>query len=180
MTKTAGQFSFVQFWSVNPPPANPIRLGMSGVRKDVDVPSIAARGEFAVHEFINSTLPPEQLKLIAVYLLNSEELPRRVRGLTPENQVRFLDRVNQVRRGQWFNAFPHRSHKGSSHCRHRNHGARGRLGSSLQRHWTPTEFSCTHRRARETRKYSYSLHGANGHMAGEAWPLTSLVYPRPP
>jgi hypothetical protein len=98
---TARTFTF------SPPPVNPIRLGMSGVRKAVDVPSIAARGEFTVHEFINSTLPPEQLKLIAVYLLNSEELPRRVRGLTPENQVRFLDRVNQVRRGQWFSAFTH-------------------------------------------------------------------------
>jgi hypothetical protein len=80
-----------------PPPINLIRLGMSGARKPVDVPSTVAREEFTVHEFIRNTLPPEQLKLIAIHLLNSEELPRRVWGLQKDDKIRFLNRVYQVR-----------------------------------------------------------------------------------
>ena len=58
----------------------------------------STRGETAIREFANSNLTPEQSKPRAAILLNNKELLRNVPGLTPEEQARFLDRVDQVRR----------------------------------------------------------------------------------
>jgi len=58
----------------------------------------STRGETAIREFANSNLTPEQLKPRAAVLLNNKELLRNVPGLTPEEQTKFLDRVDQVGR----------------------------------------------------------------------------------
>lgn len=52
----------------------------------------------AIQEFSNSNLTPEQSKQQAVPLLNSEGLLGTVRGLAPEDQAKFVDKVDQVRR----------------------------------------------------------------------------------
>ena len=54
-----------------------------------------------VYTFINGNLPPEQLELMAIFLLNNEELTRAVLGLPTGDQARFVHRVDQVRRGRW-------------------------------------------------------------------------------
>lgn len=60
----------------------------------------ATREEFGVVEFINGNLPLERLRTMVMLLpaLNNQELKRMVLGLTPEDQGRFVDRVDQVRR----------------------------------------------------------------------------------
>jgi len=56
--------------------------------------------EPGVHEFTNSNLPPEQLRAMVVYFLKlkHQDLIRMVLGLTPEDQERFVHKVDQVRR----------------------------------------------------------------------------------
>lgn len=67
--------------------------------KVVATPYNSTRGETAIQEFANSNLTPELLRQRAATLLDSKELLRDVRGLTPEDQAKFLDRVDQVCRG---------------------------------------------------------------------------------
>ena len=65
-------------------------------------PRTATREEPGVHEFINSShLPLERLKAMVTFFLNNQELIRIVLGLTPEDQERFVHRVDQVRRSRW-------------------------------------------------------------------------------
>ena len=54
------------------------------------------RGETAIQEFANCDLTSEQLKQRATLLLNSKRLLQSVQGLAPENQMRFMDKVDQV------------------------------------------------------------------------------------
>jgi len=49
-----------------------------------------------VREFANNNLILEQSRRRAAYLLNSKELPRDLRELTPEDQAKFVDKVDQV------------------------------------------------------------------------------------
>ena len=56
------------------------------------------RGEVALQEFVNSDLPSEQLRQRAAPLLSSKELLQNVLGLPPEEQTKFVDKVDQVRR----------------------------------------------------------------------------------
>ena len=51
-----------------------------------------------VQEFANSNLTPRLLGQQAASLLESEELLRNVRELAQEDQMRFVDEVDQVRR----------------------------------------------------------------------------------
>jgi len=53
-----------------------------------------------VHEFINNNLALERLRAMVIFFLNNQELIRMVLGLTPEDQERFVHRVDQVRRGR--------------------------------------------------------------------------------
>ena len=55
-----------------------------------------ARGETAFQEFANGNYTPEQLRQQAASLLDSKELLQNVRGLTPEDQTRFVDKVDRV------------------------------------------------------------------------------------
>ena len=71
---------------------------MAKTSKAVVAPRGSTRGEVAIQEFANSSLPPEQLRQRAAPLLDSKELLRIVWGLPPEDQTRFVDKVDQVRR----------------------------------------------------------------------------------
>ena len=53
---------------------------------------------FEVREFANSTLAPEQSRQRAASLLNNKDLLRNVRALTPKDRVKFIDKVDKVRR----------------------------------------------------------------------------------
>ena len=57
---------------------------------------ISTREESQVYVFINENLLPEQLREMAVSLLNSKELMRLVQGLPPGDQERFLMRLDRV------------------------------------------------------------------------------------
>jgi len=56
----------------------------------------STRGDALFWEFANANLTPEQLKQRAAPLLNNKELLRNVRALTPGDQTKFIDRVDQV------------------------------------------------------------------------------------
>ena len=56
----------------------------------------STHGETPFREFANSTLTPEQSRRRATPLLNSKELLRNVRALTPEDQTKFMDKIDQV------------------------------------------------------------------------------------
>ena len=56
----------------------------------------STRRETPFREFANSTLTPEQSKQRAAPLLNDGELLRNVLALTPEDQTKFIDKVDQV------------------------------------------------------------------------------------
>lgn len=62
-------------------------------------PRSSTCGEMALWDFVNNDLTPKQLKQQADLLLDSEELLQSVQGLTPEDQMRFIDRVDQVCQG---------------------------------------------------------------------------------
>ena len=54
---------------------------------------------FEAREFANSALTPEQSRQRAGPLLNSKDLLREFRALIPEDQTKFIDKVDKVRRG---------------------------------------------------------------------------------
>ena len=57
----------------------------------------------AIQEFLNSNATPKRLRQRAAALLSGKELLRNVRGLTPEDQSRFVDKLDQVcRNGSFF------------------------------------------------------------------------------
>ena len=70
---------------------------MAKTRRAAPAPGAATREKPGVYAFVNSNLPPEQLRIAAVSLLKCKELPQMLSGLPPEDRVRFLDRVDQVR-----------------------------------------------------------------------------------
>ena len=60
--------------------------------------------ESLVDALVNKNMLPEEIETTVTSLLDSNTLSRLiavVRRLPPEGQTRFLDRVNQVRRGHW-------------------------------------------------------------------------------
>ena len=61
------------------------------------VPQISTRGEAPFRQFANSNLTPEQSKQQAAPLLNSKDLLRSVRALIPEDQTKFIDKIDKVR-----------------------------------------------------------------------------------
>jgi len=64
----------------------------------VAAPDNSTSGESTIQEFLDGSLTIGQLKQRATSFLNNKGLLRIVQGLTPENQTKFLDRVDQVRR----------------------------------------------------------------------------------
>lgn len=54
------------------------------------------RGEAQLLEFSNSSEPPEASRQRANDLLTSTRLVQNVLGLTPQDQTRFVDKVDQV------------------------------------------------------------------------------------
>jgi len=58
----------------------------------------STRGEAPFREFANNTLTPEQSRQQAALLLNSKDLLRNLRTLMPEDQAKFIDKADQVRR----------------------------------------------------------------------------------
>lgn len=75
---------------------------MARTSKPIAAPSCPTRGETAILEFARSSLTPEQLKQRAAPLLNDMELLRDVWALTPEDQTKFVDKVDQVGQGGSF------------------------------------------------------------------------------
>jgi len=58
----------------------------------------STRGEGPFREYANSTLTTEQSRQQAAPLLNSKDLLRNFRALIPEDQTKFIDKVDKVRR----------------------------------------------------------------------------------
>ena len=58
--------------------------------------------EAMVREFLNSNAPTERLRELARLLLTNGDILRVIRELTPEDQGRFVDKVDQVRRSAVF------------------------------------------------------------------------------
>lgn len=75
---------------------------MAKSSKTVVAPRGSTRGEVAIQEFVNSNLPSEQLRQRAAPLLSSKELLRSVWGLPPEDQTKFVEKVDQVRGDRLF------------------------------------------------------------------------------
>ena len=57
----------------------------------------ATRGEAQFLEFSNSSDSPEVLRQRATVFLANKDLVQNVRGLTSQDQARFVDKVDQVR-----------------------------------------------------------------------------------
>jgi len=75
---------------------------MSRKSNPVTAPRDPTRGETSIREFANSNLTPEQSRQRAGTLLNGKELLRNIQGLTPEDQIKFVDKVDQVSRDSSF------------------------------------------------------------------------------
>ena len=75
---------------------------MAGPGRVVATPRDSTRGETSIQEFANSSLTPELLKQRAATVLDSKELLRDVQGLRPGDQTKFVDKVDQVCRGDRF------------------------------------------------------------------------------
>jgi len=58
----------------------------------------STRGDAPFREFANSTLTTEQSRQRVASLLNSKDLLRNFRALTPEDQTKFIEKVDKVRR----------------------------------------------------------------------------------
>jgi len=71
-------------------------LTMSGKSNAAAAPHDPTRGETSTREFSSDSLAPEQSRQLAGTLLNSKELLRDIRGLTPEDQTTFVDKADQV------------------------------------------------------------------------------------
>ena len=71
---------------------------MSENRDTVLAPRTSSRGEPLIREIIHTSLTPEQLRQRVAPLLIGEELLRNVLSLAPEDQTKFIDKVDQVRR----------------------------------------------------------------------------------
>jgi len=107
-------------------------LAMTKKSNTVAASRNSTRGETAIREFANSNLTPEQLKPRAAVLLNNKELLRNVPGLTPEEQARFLDRVDQVCRSCPPEISTHHPSKGLSYYRLVQHKIHNSLGGRVQ------------------------------------------------
>ena len=75
---------------------------MSKESNTAAAPRDLTRGETSIREFADSNLTPEQSRQRAGTLLNSKELLRNIRGLTPGDQTKFVDKVDQVSRDRSF------------------------------------------------------------------------------
>ena len=96
----------------------------------------STHGEAPIREFTNSNLTPEQLRQRAATLLNSNELLRDVQSLTPEDQAKFIDKVDQVCRDDRLSSLNITIHyfcKGISDDRLARRGIRNRIGGRVQR-----------------------------------------------
>ena len=69
---------------------------MTRTSKAVAAPRNPARGGTSIQEFANNNLVPELSRQRAAVLLDSRELLQDIRGLTAEDQTRFLDKADQV------------------------------------------------------------------------------------
>jgi len=67
----------------------------------------------AIQEVVNSNSTSKRLRQRVAPLLNSQELLRNVQGLTPEDQIKFMEKVDQVRRSSvpLLRPSPHRFYK---------------------------------------------------------------------
>ena len=132
-------------------------LAMARTTRPVATPRNPTRGEAAIQEFANSSLTSEQLKQRATPLLNSKELLRDVQGLTPEDQTRFVDKVDQVGRdGSSFSPKNLPSIifcEGISYHRLAKCKIRNRLGERVQCNRATSDFSRALHRTRETWQY---------------------------
>ena len=77
---------------------------MSENSNTVLAPRTSSRGEPLIREIIHTNLAPEQLRQRVAPLLADRELLRGVRALGPEDQTKFIDKVDQVRRDGKFHS----------------------------------------------------------------------------
>ena len=64
---------------------------------------VPRNSEAAIQEFLNNNLAPELSREKVALLLNSVEPLRDIRGLTPEDKTKFVEKIDQVCRD---NSFP--------------------------------------------------------------------------
>ena len=76
----------------------PIRTGTT--------PRNPTHEEIAIREFTNTDLTPELSRQQAAIFLDDKKLLQNIRGLAPEDQERFVERVDQVRRDGSFSLSP--------------------------------------------------------------------------
>lgn len=65
---------------------------MAGTSKIV----VSRNSEAAIQEFLSNNLAPELSREKVALLLNSMELLRDIRGLTPEDKTKFVEKIDQV------------------------------------------------------------------------------------
>jgi hypothetical protein len=129
-------------------------------------PNNPTRGEAILQELANSNSSPEQLMQQAAPLLNSKELLRDVQGLTPKDQTKFVDKIDQVRRLDLSEPSLHYFCTGISVHRRAKCKIYIHLGERVQCNSTTSDFSRTFRRARETWQHCPRIWRAYGCLAG--------------
>ena len=131
----------------------------------IAAPHDPTREKAAIQEFANSDLTPEQLRQRAPVLLNSNELLRNIPGLTPEEQTKFLDRVDQVCRSSFPKSLLTYHRKGISYYRLIQHKICNSLGERVQCNRATSNFSRSLGGARETWHHCCGVWRAYGHLA---------------
>ena len=130
--------------------------------------AVVPHEETAIQAFANSNLTPEQSRRQAAPFLNSKELLRDFLRLSPEDQAKFVERIDQVGRERpLFSPEPslHRFFKGLPDRQPAKREVRNRPRERVQRDRTTPNFSRTFRGAQETREHRRSIWGIERHLA---------------
>lgn len=131
-------------------------------------PNNPTRGEATLQEFANGDSSPEQLRQRAALLLDSKELLRDVQGLTPKDQTKFVDKIDQVRRMAYPTLLEPSLHyfcAGISDHRLAKCKSYICLGERVQRDSATSDFSRTFGRARKTWQHCPRIWRAYGCLA---------------
>lgn len=123
------------------------------------------RGEPAILNFTNSNLPPELLKQQAAHWIVNGQLLPDIQGLTQEEQIKFVDKVDQVCRDESFLNLPLRHlYKGVSGCRLPKRETRNCLWERVQRNRATSNLHRTFSRAQKSLKSYHSVCKIHGHL----------------
>ena len=120
-----------------------------------------------IREFLNSNLSFEALRQSAAILLTGKDLVRNILGMTPEDQTKFLDKVDQVCQSlpQFLKSLDRNFYKGLPYFRLAKREIYRCPGKCMQCNSAASDLSCPLRRTQETWHHGRSIRRSYRHLA---------------